>query len=621
MDAVTRMQGIYFLKHLEPDELEALARMMHLQEYVSGDAILTQGENTTNFYIVDSGYVNLRRTDQTGYEQAIGSKGPGDFFGVKMFTTQEPSEYTFEAVGTTAMWVMERQDWDLLLEQFPDVLAHMPELREEYARLTMGLNWLAPGEVIDLVTRRHPWSLFLMARVPLFIAIVFTIAYFISVRLGVTERLTWLPYVYYGTMIFVLLWAIWNGVNWFNDSYIVTNKRAVRINRVLFISDSRSEVPIEKIQQQQVERRGIISTLLNISDLHITSASATAAPLVFATVGNVERIQRAIEVERTRVAERNQAAEREHLRSMIAGEIRHYVLHEPPFPDPGIKAVAAMGWREQMRSIWGLRGGSAASLRRQLRETWLWLFGTEIRTEKTVTWRKHYVVLLRQIGLGLLIFFILLALFGFVVYSGAEFGALTRGIYLGMGGAIFAAFLVVVWQWLDWRVDLYRLTETQIIDIESLPFGLRYNEMKADLAKIQDVNVSRPHFINTLLDYGDVEVRTAGSSPPFTFNRVAHPSLVADELQKRIAILAFRNSEKDAREQTRQIVDAIVAYHRLVAAERQQNGGEPPSVLIVPAAAQPPESPASPPTAPVQTPLLSSDAEGEFPSESELPFE
>ncbi len=607
MDAVTRMRNIFFLQHLDPTELEALAATMHLQEYGPGDAILNQGDHTTNFYIIDSGHVNLRHTDRSGNEQAIGSKGPGDYFGVKMFTTQEPSDYTFEAVGTAALWVMERQDWDMLLEHFPDVLNHMPELREEYARLTLGLDWLAPGEVIDLVTRRHWWALILMIGMPVSIALFSSFLYFISLRLNVVATLTWLPNVFYVALLFCAVWALWNAVNWYNDTYIVTNKRVVRINRVVFFSDSRNEIPIDKIQQQEVERRGAISALLNISNLIISSAASKGEPLVLEQIGNVERVQRAIEEERTRVVERSQAAEREHLRSMISSEIRHHVLVEPPLQEPASKPTPRRTLWQRLRAR--MQWQSERSLGLRLGDAWNSLLGTEIRTKRTVTWRKHYIVLFKQIALGLGALIIIGALTGFILYTRADFGFMRNGVYVGLGAAMSAAFLVVVWQWLDWRVDLYRLTETLIIDIESLPFGLRYNEKKAQLAKIQDINVQRPHLLNVLLDYGNVEVRVAGSGPAFTFASVSHPALVADELQKRIAVLAFRTHEKDAREQTRQIVDAIVAYHRLVSTERRQNGGAPSNV---PPALPPPAAPPTPahPPAPV--------FEGEFPPEPDL---
>ncbi len=612
MDAVSRLRGVYFLEHLTPEEFQALADMMDLRPFVAGDKILNQGEPTTNFYIVDSGHVNLRYTDKAGYEKPIGSKSEGDYFGIKMFTTQEVSEFTFEAVGQAHLWVVERQDWDALLEKFPNVLDHMPELRVEYAKLTRGLDWLAPGEVVDIFTRQHWWALALSLRLPVLLAALFTGAFLLSLNFGVVAALPWVGFVYGAALVVALVLTAWNAATWFNHKYIVTNKRAIRITEVLFISDSREELGIEKIQSQQVERGGPISVFLNISDLRLTSASSGAGGLVFEKVGNVERIQEAINNEKAKVVERRGAAERERLRNQIANEIRHYVFQQPnPLerPKPKPKPLSLGG---RVRNV--------------LQE----MFGTEIRTDKIVTWRKHRIILLRQTGVYLVIFFALLALMiGISIYGSTSLLA-QNGVYLALVLLMGIALGAAVWQWMDWQVDLYRLTETQIIDIESLPFGLRYTENRADLAKIQDVNAARPGFFYTLLNFGDVIARVAGNAEPFTFNDVARPSIVADEISERLAILKLRETERTMREQTRTVVDAIVAYHRLMMAERQEQaaaGAAAPALVLASASAAPadaaPQSDESAPDAETQSDNTDTDFDGdasesEFPSESDL---
>lgn len=607
MDAVSRLREVYFLERLEPEEFQALADMMDLRPFVAGARILTQGEATTNFYIVDSGYVNLRLTDKFGYEKPIGSKGPGEYFGIKMFTTQEPAEFTFEAVNQAHMWVVERQDWDKLLEIFPNILEHMPELRAEYARLTRGLDWLSPGEIIDVLTRRHWWALLLMVRLPLLAALAFSAAFYVSMRFGVTENLPWVLYVYLAALGACLLWLSWNALNWFNDIYIVTNKRVVRINQVLFFSDSREELPIEKIQSQKIERGGPISVLLNIADLHLTSAASEEGGLTFEQVGNVERIQKAVDSERVHVTERKGASDRERIRNQIAKEIRHYVFKQP---EPTEKPKAAP---------------RPMTLGMRLRMIWLDAFGTETRREKVVTWRKHRIILLRQVLPFLAVFVVVgMLLIGFSIY-GSALQLAENGVYAGLGLVLLVAFLGMVWQWMDWQVDEYCLTDSHIIDVESLPFGLRYNEQKADLAKIQDVNYARPRFLNTLLDYGNVISRVAGNADPFTFDDVAKPRIVADEISERIVILKLREAERATREQTRIVVDAIVAYHRLVVEERHQEPLPAPTSVVfaqgAPLAAPEPAALAAGADAPDYAPPPALGAPRRLESDSEFPPE
>ncbi len=628
MDAVSRLREIPFLSHLTPEEFEALAEMMDLRAFTAGDKILTQGEPTTNFYIVDSGHVNLRHTSTGGLERPIGSKGVGDFFGVKMFTTQEPSEYTFEAVATAEMWVVERRDWDELQKKFPDVLTHMPELRAEYERLTGGLEWLAPGEVIDVTTRKHWWALVLMIRLPLIVAVVFTVALLISYAFGVTQTLPQVWLVYLVVMTLLTLWMIWNGLNWYNDLYIVTNKRVVRIIKVLFISDSRQDLPIEKIQSQRVERGGPISVFLNISDLRITSAASEGTAFVFEQVGDVARIQRAIEGERAHLSERKAAAEREAIRRQITGEIKHYVFEQPPVPEPTATKTPPPATKPTARSavlntqltrFWRPRPTKIKKvpkppvpLGKRLRAMLQALAGTEIRQGSVVTWRKHRIVLLDQITTPLIALVALIALTAVLSWGGVSQDLLNSGVYFALGFLILVAIGFVAWEWEDWRRDLYRLSDTEIVDIESLPFGLHSKEQKAELKNIQDVTNARPGLINTMLDFGNVDVRVAGSAAPFTFTSISHPKQVADEIADRIEAIKLRSADRATREQTRGIVDAIIAYHRLMMAERHQNAPVPAPTILVTPAAPAPEVPSSPPPAPTV------DAEGEFPPEADL---
>jgi hypothetical protein len=395
----------------------------------------------------------------------------------------------------------------------------------------------------------------------------------------------------------------------------------------LFFSDSRSELAIEKIQSQKVERGGPISVLLNISDLRITSASSDAEGVVFRQVGDVQLIQRAISGEQHRIQERNRAMERERLRNQIAREMHHYVFQEPAAQDtegsqPPVFAPAAVS-RGARRMPWqNLCGFSRrrrrrrvpakpVPLRKRISDTWNSLFGTEIRQGKVVTWRKDYFILVKQIGLWFLLLFVFVALFSAVVLGGQPLGDIQNGVYTSLGVLSLIALLGVIYQWLDWRVDLYRLTETEIYDIESLPFGLRYRESKADLTRIQDVTYEREGIINTLLDYGNVITRVAGNAEPFTFYAITHPRVVADEISERIEILKLRATERTQRESNRNIVDAIIAYHRLMMAERHQEAPAPetPDIVL--------ESPAPPPQL-ILRPFQNVESQDEFPSESDL---
>ena len=108
-----------------------------------------------------------------------------------------------------------------------------------------------------------------------------------------------------------------------------------------------------------------------------------------------------------------------------------------------------------------------------------------------------------------------------------------------------------LWNVLDWQNDLYILTTDRIIDLEKVPL-ISEDRREARLQQIQDVHYVMPGFINRLLDFGDVEVETAGRGGGFTFRSVPHPRQVqaeifarVDQVRKAAAALDSQRQEGD----------------------------------------------------------------------------
>lgn len=593
---------------MPPDYLYALARICHAERYISGEDILLQGENTTRFFIVDEGYVNLTTTDRDGFEQAVGSKGPGDYFGVKMFTTQEPSEVTAVAVGAVQLYVMDRENLDKLLDQAPGLLDLMPEVREEKKQLTRGLTWLASGEVVRVFTRPHWWLLVLRERLPLLFLLLILIASIAAYQFGLFQMVEFAGWVL-GLVMFVgVVWGIWNLLNYLDDHYIVTNKRVVAVNQMVYLSDSRVEIPLDKIQSISVEGGGPIARALGIWTLQIKSAAVNQEGVVFEGVADAERIREAIARQQTALTARSRAADREKFRRHISRELRHYILpgEEPP-TQPKSPPRPSLTVRHRLTSMWNR------------------LFGIEFREGNVITWRKHPVVLIRQVLPYLLATVVLVVMTVGVTLIGVPPMIPAGGFYLLMGVLILVAFGLAVWQWDDWRHDLYQVSDAEIVDIESLPLGLNYHAKHASISNVQDVSMARPHYINTFLNYGNVDAKVAGDNQPFTFKSVARPSDVAAEIFRRIQAFKVKQRDRETSIQSRQIVDALVAYHRLLVTERTQN---PPPQVVIGAPTNPPPpvpAPANPPApAPVPAPVVATPNEPqavddgrEFPPEDE----
>lgn len=85
--------------------------------------------------------------------------------------------------------------------------------------------------------------------------------------------------------------------------------------------------------------------------------------------------------------------------------------------------------------------------------------------------------------------------------------------------------------WMDWYLDVWILTEERIVDIEQMGlFGRNVAEFKLD--RIQDVTVHSKGILETVFNYGDVRIQTAGEKEEFIFEQVPSPYAAKDIILK-----------------------------------------------------------------------------------------
>ncbi len=89
------------------------------------------------------------------------------------------------------------------------------------------------------------------------------------------------------------------------------------------------------------------------------------------------------------------------------------------------------------------------------------------------------------------------------------------------------AFIILA----DYYLDIWILTNNRLITIEQKGlFSRKIAEF--ELPKIQEVSVNISGFFPTLLNYGNVRVRTASENPDFTFKQVKDPNKAKDNIMK-----------------------------------------------------------------------------------------
>ena len=97
-------------------------------------------------------------------------------------------------------------------------------------------------------------------------------------------------------------------------------------------------------------------------------------------------------------------------------------------------------------------------------------------------------------------------------------------------------FLLAIWIysfliWVDYYLDIWVITSEKIINIEQKGLFLR-RVSSAKYEKIQDVTVEVTGFLQTVVNFGDVRVQTAGELENIVFRRVSDPYEVKNLIAK-----------------------------------------------------------------------------------------
>lgn len=390
-----------------------------------------------------------------------------------------------------------------------------------------------PGERVLVYQRRHWYLLWQWLRQPLLGVLLATLlAAFLGGRLPPGDWKLWfllrLPVAPF------LLWALWRTLNWGNDRYIVTDRRAIHIERLYFLREERYEARLDRIQNVTIEIPGPLAHLLNYGTLSLETAG-TAGKIVFAGLARPHEVQ-------ARLLQVVQAAHE--LRRELTESAEAVRQLSEVMDIPGRYQLLAEPADEEVRgrSFWDELLG---------REPY---FGPE-----QIVWRKHWWALLRKTLVpAALLVVISLAWFGSVDFVPR---ALARQSDLAFTGVMALLGGWLLWSLADWKNDYYVLTSERVIDIERIPL-IYENRRESSLGAIQDVSYVKPSFIAQWLNFGNVRLQTAAQGGMFTFDDVADPRRVQAQLVRRLEEYRRRAAETEASAREADALRWLARYHQ-----------------------------------------------------------
>jgi uncharacterized membrane protein YdbT with pleckstrin-like domain len=177
------------------------------------------------------------------------------------------------------------------VDEEPEIPAQAPE-QAPPSLLSSILNryrWrVVDGDVTTY--RKHFFVLLREIAPPVVLGLIFILIFLIgTMLLEIAGEIMW--FVFTPLFIVNLIWFVWQIEDWRNDTFQVTSRFVIDIDRKPFgFSENRKQAPLSRIQNVNAERPGLLPTLFNYGYVQVETAGADA-DIQFENVANPSEIQ------------------------------------------------------------------------------------------------------------------------------------------------------------------------------------------------------------------------------------------------------------------------------------------------------------------------------------------
>lgn len=576
---------------------EHLAQFFSWEFVPERQNITTQGSLGHSFVIIREGLALVTNYDEQGRPRPSNYIRPRGAYGETSLLQGQPRDATVRAAVGSAeggrpglhgadVLTLDRRDLQVAFAERPGLWDNRVGLVRRFSQIKgikRRYSWQGEDELIIWEGRGHIFWLLGPAAVPILLALI-TIPLMQALRSPLREAML-VPWIL--LMAFLALAEMWFIVNYFDDNYVVTNRRVTRYDRqLLSFSESLMEAPIEVVQDVTV-KSNFWGRFFDWGDLTIRTAAKIGA-IIFAHVPEPETIKRHILEGRAQALAAARGQQKEVLRRLLISQLRlvlpipqrqRALGDEAPVPDTGglLGRALRLPWVGLLRprrlptrqEAWPRRFARwiTRPLPERLRKA-LQLTSPPPAQPLSgeIVWRKHPIALLKRTALPFLGIVLLLWALTRLGWLAGQI----RQVFPNAGGAaslfipwavIFGITVVVfLWQVADYFNDMYVLTDDKIIDIEMKPFGLDYKRREGNLERVQSVDFKRTGALSVIFDYGNVVIRTAAADEGYDFIMVGDPAHVQDVVFQKLDALRRREEARQAEERQRDMIESLQVY-------------------------------------------------------------
>jgi CRP-like cAMP-binding protein len=556
-ERVKFLNQIHLFTGLTEEQFGAVAGELKEESFPAGQEIIKQGMEADRLYLIWSGKVSVTR----GRKQPLSTTLlAGDHFGEEAMLVNHHRQLAgATAVEATIALVMTRQQFQNLVKLAPSLETNITVTVNSY-RLEQQVHfkWLQENEVVYFLARKHSFLLLQSLIGPAILAFVsivgMLVTWIVPVQSAAISRL--MEQLWYVAMVAgfgAVGWGVWNGIDWSNDYYIITDQRVVWVEKVVGIYESRQEAPLSAVLRVNVET-DLSGRLLDYGDLLISTIVGSTLKLK-----NVDHPYQAAALI-DQYWKRSKQTSRKMEQEEIQNALRARLLEGQPKPVE-VKGIVAQPAEknnpyEDQRGIVNL-------------------FRLRFEHLATVTYRKHIFVLLEQTWKPVMVLLILFGLLGYEIFSPTAtfvtFFKASGGLLSLLWAILFvAAILWGIYEYMDWSNDIFQVTPDQIMDIDKTPLGQVTSDI-ASLDNILSIEYRRVGILELLFNFGTVFI-TIGGGREMAFENVFNPSAVQEDIERRRLEKITKKEQETINAERERTADWFAAYYHNEQQLRREDG-------------------------------------------------
>lgn len=541
-------EELFLEKGFSAEQRSLLAGFMSHYYFPTNSVLIQQGEQANSLWmLMEGGEAALHALDEKGSKLVTTiSIGP-TYFAETALLGEIPQDSTVEALAGSEwlrLYWRDFQDYD---EAEPVDMRPLLRVKVKDGEIVTREGhrkrypWLQRGELVILFSRRH-WIAFLRKGIPAFIVFAGLVAVAI---IGVTIQgyQWWIAFPAGILAVLALAFFIWGAIDYFNDWIVVTNRRVVHQEKVLFVNEWRKEAPLEQIQNVDFQTT-FLGRWLNYGTMVIQTAS-TSGVISFDYTRHFKQLNAAISTQRRRRRKHTVAQSKKTIHHMLEKRLGLELVLPKQVYRGGRLREAAPGRSQE----------SASAMDQE--------------TGDTIVWRRHLLVLLPKLWWALLILIFWLVVFLLPNAPGVSTSIpdsvhpLITVLRVVSLISLIVAFVRVSWVIANWHNDTYEVNDESLVHVEKLPLSIAENRKSASLGNIQNVEMYIRTPIQWLFNYGDVVCQTAAEEGDFTFNGVPAPRAVAEEILRRIERFRRQAEAAAVRRRSQDLPDWFEVYNTL----------------------------------------------------------